>query len=94
MEELSTPIGKKIRNVREALKMGRQEFVDKTGIPKNSLIGIEVGKHEPGAKTLIAIAKVWPEYAAYLLTDEVKTRQKNPEVESLARELPKAKKAS
>lgn len=43
---------------------------------------------------LIAIAQAWPEYAAYLLTNEVGTQQKNPEVESLAKELPKAKKAS
>jgi transcriptional regulator with XRE-family HTH domain len=77
---MSTPIGKKIRNIREALEMGRQEFVDKTGIPKNSLIGIEVGKHEPGSKALIAIAGNWPEYAEYLLTDDAGTIQKNPEI--------------
>jgi len=73
--------------------MGRQEFVDKTGIPKNSLIGIEVGKHEPGAKVLITIAQAWPEYAAYLLTDDVDVVQKHPEVDQLARVLQEAKQA-
>lgn len=90
---MSTPIGKKIRNIREALGMGRQEFVEKTGIPKNSLIGIEVSKHEPGAKVLIAIAQAWPEYAAYLLTDEIDVVQKHPEVDQLARVLTEVKKA-
>ncbi len=77
---MSTPIGKKIRNIREAQKMGRQTFADKTGIPKNSLIGIEVGKHEPGAKALIAIANTFPWYTEYLLTGEAGTRQENPEI--------------
>ncbi|MBI1887750.1 MAG: helix-turn-helix transcriptional regulator [Nitrosomonadales bacterium] len=91
---MSTPIGKKIRNVREALGMGRGEFADKTGIIKGSLIRIEVSDSEPRAGVLIAIAQAWPEYATYLLTDEVGIKQKNPEMESLAKELPKAKKAS
>lgn len=91
---MSTPVGQKIRNVREAMGMGRQEFVDKTGINKGSLIRIEQGQNEPKAGVLAAIAQAWPEYAAYLLTDEVGIKQKNPEVESLTKELPKAKKAS
>ncbi|MBY0576421.1 MAG: helix-turn-helix domain-containing protein [Gallionellaceae bacterium] len=91
---MSTPIGEKIRHVRETLKMGRQEFVDKTAIAKGTLIGIEQGRQEPKAGVLIAIAQAWPEYAAYLLTDEVGIKQKNPEVESISKELPKAKKAS
>lgn len=91
--DMSIPIGKKIRNVREALKIGRQEFVDKTGIPKNTLIQIEVSNREVMSGALIAIAQAWPEYAAYLLTDETSIKQKNPEVESISKELPKAKKA-
>jgi transcriptional regulator with XRE-family HTH domain len=91
---MSTPIGEKIRNVREALEMGRQEFVNETGIAKGTLIGIEQGRQEPKAGVLIAIAAAFPQYAAYLLTDETNTKQKNPEVESISRELPKAKKAS
>jgi transcriptional regulator with XRE-family HTH domain len=91
--QMSTPIGEKIRNVREALGMGRQEFVDKTGIVKATLIGIEQGRQEPKAGVLIAIATVFPEYAAYLLTDETHVKQRHPEVMELARELPKQKRA-
>lgn len=91
---MSTPIGKKIRNVREALEMGRQEFVDLTGIPKNTLIQIEVSDGEVKSNALIAVAAAFPQYAAYLLTDETNTKQKNPEVESISKDLPKAKKAS
>lgn len=93
IKKVSSPIGEKIRNVREALEMGRQEFVDKTGVNKGSLIRIEQGQNEPKAGILIAIAQAWPEYAAYLLTDEVSIKQKHPEVESLAKKLLVAKKA-
>ena len=92
-EMVSTPIGQKIRNVREALKMGRGEFVDKAGINKSSLIRIEQGQNEPKAGVLIAIAAAFPQYAEYLISDQTGVKQKNPEVESLAKELPKAKKA-
>lgn len=91
---MSTPIGKKIRNIREAMELGRQAFAEKTGIPKDTVIGIETGRHLPGANALIAIAQAWPQYATYLLIDEIDVKQKNPEVESLAKELPKAKKAN
>jgi transcriptional regulator with XRE-family HTH domain len=88
--KMSIPIGKKIRNIREALGMGRQEFVDKTGIPKNTLIQIEVKDREIMSGALIAIATAFPEYAAYLLSDETEVKQKNPEVDNLAQELRRA----
>lgn len=75
---MSIPIGEKIRNVRESLGMGRQEFAIKTGIPKGTLIGAEQGNREPKAGILIAIAKIWPKYAAYLLTDEINIPQEDP----------------
>jgi len=80
MQTVSTPIGEKIRNVRDALGMGRQEFVDKTGIPKGTLIRIEQGQNEAKASALIAIASQWPEYAEYLLTGDAGTDQRNPEI--------------
>ena len=91
---VSTPIGQKIRNVREALGMGRGEFAEKTGINKATLIGVETRDREIMSSILEAVATNFPEYAAYLLTDEVSIKQKNPEVESLAKELPRAKKAN
>lgn len=72
--------------------MGRQEFADKTGIIKGSLIRIEVSDGEPRAGILVAIAKEWPEYAAYLLTDEITVKQKRPEVAPAAKPSEKKKK--
>lgn len=74
--------------------MGRGEFAEKTGINKGTLIGIEVSERDVMSGILAAITQAWPEYAEYLLTNQTGVKQKNPEVESLAKELPKAKKAS
>lgn len=73
--------------------MGRQEFADRTGISKGTLIGIEQGRQEPRAGILAAIAAVWPEFAAYLLTDATDTKQRNPEIEQLAQDLKEPRKA-
>lgn len=64
------PIGEKVRKIRESLGFGRTEFSRRTGIPKDTLIGTELGRREPRAGILIAIAKQWPQYAAFLLMDE------------------------
>lgn len=77
---MSIHIGKKIRNIRERLKLGRAEFCVKTGIPKQTLIKYEQESSKPGSDVLIAITDNWPEYATYLLTDEV-VEQRNPEGE-------------
>lgn len=74
--------------------MGRQEFAEKTAINKGTLIGIETTDREVMSGILIAITKQWPQYTEYLMNENVGTKQKNPEVESLAKELPKAKKAN
>ena len=84
-------VGEKIRSVRESLGMGRQEFADKTGIAKGTLIRTEQGQNSPQVNVLLKIAELWPEYAAYLLTDATDTKQKNPEVEQLARDLKEQK---
>jgi transcriptional regulator with XRE-family HTH domain len=90
---VSTPIGRRIRNIREAQGMGRQEFAEKTGINKGTLIGIEVSEREVMSGILSAISKAFPEYTEYLISDQIGIKQKNPEVENLAQELPVAKKA-
>lgn len=74
--------------------MGRAEFSQATGIPKDTLIGAELNRREPKAGILMSIAQQWPEYAAYLLTDDTSAKQRNPELEALARELEDQKKAS
>lgn len=90
---MSTSQGKKIRAVREFLGLGRADFSEKTGIPKQSLIGYEQEKTKPGGEALAAIAAIWPEYAAYLLTDATDTKQRNPEIEQLAQDLKEPRKA-
>ncbi|MCB4812429.1 helix-turn-helix domain-containing protein [Methylovorus menthalis] len=69
-------VGERIRLIREGLGMGRQEFADKTGIPKGTLIRTEQGQNAPQVSVLIKIADLWPEYAAYLLTDKTDVIQK------------------
>ena len=91
---MSTNYGKRIRLVREHLGLGRAEFCNQTGIAKQSLINYETERTKANAEVLGAIAKVWPEFAAYLLTDETLVKQRNPEHEALARELDDQKKAS
>jgi transcriptional regulator with XRE-family HTH domain len=91
---MSIPIGKKIRTIRECLGMGRGEFADKTGINKGTLIGIETIEREVMSGVLIAITKLWPQYAAYLLTDEVEIKQENPEAEGLGTAQARMKKAA
>lgn len=78
---MSTNYGKRIRIVREYLELGRAEFCNKTGIAKQSLINYETERTKPNAEVLGAIADVWPEFAAYLITDKTEVEQKNPELE-------------
>lgn len=72
---MSISQGKKIRLIRESLEMGRAEFSETTGIPKQSLIGYEMERIKPGGEALAAVANIWPEFAAYLLTDKTKQQQ-------------------
>lgn len=74
--------------------MGRQEFADKTGIAKGTLIRTEQGQNSPQVSVLLRIAELWPEFAAYLLTDQTDIKQRNPEREGLAEDLQGQRKAS
>lgn len=91
--QMSSTVGKRVRTLRESLGLGRNEFCEKTGLAIGTLIGIERDRHEPKVGALASIAAVWPEYAAYLLTDATDTKQRNPEVEQLAQDLKEARKA-
>lgn len=76
-------VGEKIRLIRESLGMGRQEFADKTGIAKGTLIRTEQGQNSPQVVVLLKISELWPEYSSYLLTDSTEVKQRNPEREAL-----------
>ncbi|MEZ0233097.1 MAG: helix-turn-helix domain-containing protein [Methylophilaceae bacterium] len=80
---MSTKVGEKIRQIRECLKIERTEFSQMTGIPRDTLVSVEIGRREPGAGILIAVAEQWPEYATYLLTDKIEVIQKKPEISGL-----------
>lgn len=58
--------------------MGRQEFAERTGIPKGTLIRTEQRQNSPQVAVLLKIAGLWPELSAYLLTDETQVIQRNP----------------
>ncbi|MBE0489925.1 MAG: helix-turn-helix transcriptional regulator [Halomonas sp.] len=70
-DQASSSFGEKIREIREAEGMGRQEFSDVTGIPKNTLIRLEQGKNEPSAKVLSQVCKEFGKYTVWLMADQV-----------------------
>lgn len=80
-EYVVSTIGEKIRLIRECLGMGRQAFAEKTGIAKGTLIRTEQGQNSPQVAVLLKIAELWPQFAAYLLTDDIHVTQKTPSTE-------------
>tara|TARA_B100000378_G_C17857482_1_gene347347 strand:+ start:324 stop:632 length:309 start_codon:yes stop_codon:yes gene_type:complete len=79
----SIAFGEKIRALREAEGMGRQDFSDTTGIPKNTLIRLEQGKNAPSGKVLMQITKAFPKYTMWLMNDQTieEVGQVSPEIE-------------
>jgi len=74
-------IGEKIRKLREEeLEMGRAEFSEVTGIPKQTLIKIEQGQTDPRVSTLLKITDRYPEYVSWLIStkSDFKTKQIRP----------------
>lgn len=51
--------------------MGRQEFSDLTGIPKNTLIRLEQGENAPSGKVLMQIKSAFHKYTLWLMIDQV-----------------------
>lgn len=87
----SIVIGEKIRALREAEGMGRQEFSDLTGIPKNTLIRLEQGKNAPSGKVLMQITSTFHKYTLWLMTDQVSEEagQISPQIEKARADLKK-----
>lgn len=70
-------IGEKIRKLREEeLEMGRAEFSEITGIPKQTLIKIEQGLTDPRVSTLLKVTEKYPEYSAWLISRQ-RVKQKS-----------------
>ena len=75
--------GEKIREIREAAEMGRQEFCDLTGIKKQTLISTEQGRMACSLKTVRQITAVFPQFRSWLVDDEIdeEAGQISPEIE-------------
>lgn len=88
-DQASSSFGEKIRAIRDAEGMGRQEFSDVTGVPKNTLIRLEQGKNEPSAKVLSQICKAFEHYTTWLMTDGINENagQISPEIEKARKTL-------
>ncbi|GAB2782196.1 hypothetical protein GCM10027040_05330 [Halomonas shantousis] len=86
-DHASIAIGEKIRALRDAEGMGRQEFSDVTGIPKNTLIRLEQGKNAPSGKVLLQVTNAFTKYTLWLMTDQI-----NEEAGQISPEIEKARK--
>lgn len=85
-------INKKIRELRDSLKLGRAEFAEKSEIPKKTLENIEQGKQKAYAWHVQAICKKWPDYTLWLMTGltNAESGQISPELEEVRQKLDKA----
>ncbi|WP_110631240.1 helix-turn-helix domain-containing protein [Salinicola salarius] len=89
MEHTSSPIGEKIREIRETEELGRQAFCDLTGIPKQTLINVENGRNEPSFKVMRKITAVYPQYTMWLMNDQTieEVGQISPDIEKARQSL-------
>lgn len=89
MEDTSTPIGEKIRAIRDVQEMGRQAFCDTTGVPKQTLINVENGRNEPSFKVMRKITQAFPQFTLWLMNDQVieEAGQISPEIEQARKTL-------
>ena len=89
MEHTSTPIGEKIRSIRESEGLGRQAFCDLTEIPKQTLINVENGRNEPSYKIMRKLLNVYPQYTMWLMNDQVieEAGQISPAIEEARKAL-------
>lgn len=62
-----SPIGARIRKIREEAGLTRQEFEKLTGVSANTLMGYENHGKDPSGSNLEKIAKSFPASAEYLL---------------------------
>ncbi|MGQ0333106.1 helix-turn-helix domain-containing protein [Halomonas elongata] len=88
-DKASTTVGEKIRAIREAEQVGRQEFSDLTGIPKNTLIRLEQGRNAPSGRVLMQVTQAFPQYTMWLMNDQVieEAGQVSPEIERARKSL-------
>lgn len=88
-DNMSSDLGKKVREIREAEGMGRQAFSDLTGIPKQTLINVENGRSSPSGKVLVQVTTAISKYTLWLMTNQVDEAcgQISPEIEKARKTL-------
>lgn len=88
---MSSELGKKVREIREAEEMGRQAFCELIDVPKQTLINIEMGRSGPSGKLLAEVSKAFTKYTLWLMTDQTDEAcgQISPDIERARRELKK-----
>ncbi|TFH86968.1 XRE family transcriptional regulator [Billgrantia azerbaijanica] len=86
---MSSDLGKKVREIREAEELGRQAFCDLVGVPKQTLINVETGRSGPSGKLLAQVSTCFTKYTLWLMTDQVDEScgQVSPEIEKARKTL-------
>ena len=82
----------RIKQLREMLKMSRDDFAQAAGLKSNQLANIEQNKQKAPAWYIEAIGKKWPTYALWLGTGMTipEAGQISPEIEEIRQNLKKA----
>lgn len=82
----------RIKTLREAIGLTRDEFSVRAGIGATQLSNIEQKKQKAYAWHLEEIAKQWPEYAYWLMTGKIlpEVGQISPELEEVREKLERA----
>lgn len=62
----------KLRAIRDAEGLTQTAFAAETGINLRSYQNAESGYRSPGLPMIEAVARRWPQYARWLLTDETR----------------------
>lgn len=63
----TSPIGARIRKIREEVGLTREQFSELTGVPLNTLVGYEHRGKDPSGSNLEKIAKQFPHRCSFLL---------------------------
>lgn len=85
----------KLKAIREAEGLTQTAFAEAVGINTKSYGNAESGFRSPGLPMIEAVARRWPKYALWLLTDTTapETGQISPEQETARQDLAQGKAA-
>lgn len=87
---MSNNIGKRIREIREAEGLSRDDFCSIIGLKVNTLTQIETGRTKsPASEAPQAVCVAFPQYTLWLMTEQVNPEggQISPEIKLAADQL-------